>query len=68
MNLHEAERQVLSSLRGAELEAQPNDRTSLEKRGERYWIFLEDWMREAEAYLPAMKANRVSRYFYHVRL
>ena len=43
MNLSEAERQVLATLRGAELEAQPTDRASLEKRGERYWIFLEDW-------------------------
>ncbi len=43
MNLSEAEIQVLASLRGAELEAAPSDRASLEKGGERYWIFLEDW-------------------------
>ncbi len=43
MNLSEAEIQVLASLRGAEIEEQPTDRTSLEKGGERYWIFLEDW-------------------------
>ena len=43
MNLSEAERQVLATLQGAELEAQPTDQASLEKRGERYWIFLEDW-------------------------
>lgn len=43
MNLSEAEIQVLATLRGVQLEAQSTDRTSLEKRGERYWIFLEDW-------------------------
>ncbi len=43
MNLTEAECQVLATLQGAELEVQPTDRASLEKRGERYWIFLEDW-------------------------
>ncbi len=43
MNLSEAERQVLATLQGAELEAQPTDRAFLAKRGERYWIFLEDW-------------------------
>ncbi|MFQ5957996.1 MAG: class I SAM-dependent methyltransferase [Alphaproteobacteria bacterium] len=43
MNLSEAERQVLATLRGAELETQSTDQRSLEKRGERYWIFLEDW-------------------------
>ena len=43
MNLSEAERQVLATLRGAELNAQPTDRASLDKCGERYWIFLEDW-------------------------
>ena len=43
MNPSEAEIQVLAILRGAELEAQPTDRASLEKRGERYWIYLEDW-------------------------
>ena len=43
MNLSEAERQVLATLQGAELNAQPTDRASLDKCGERYWIFLEDW-------------------------
>ena len=43
MNLNEAETQVLATLQGAELETQPADRVSLEKGGERYWIFLEDW-------------------------
>jgi ubiquinone/menaquinone biosynthesis C-methylase UbiE len=43
MNLSEAEIQVLATLQGAELETQPTDRVSLEKGGERYWIFLEDW-------------------------
>ncbi len=43
MNPSEAEIQVLAILRGAELEAQPTDWASLEKRGERYWIYLEDW-------------------------
>ena len=43
MNLSEAERQVLATLHGAELEAQPTDQASLKKRGECYWIFLEDW-------------------------
>ncbi len=43
MTPSEAEVQVLASLRGAELEAQPTDRASLNKRGGRHWIFLEDW-------------------------
>ena len=43
MNLSEAERQVLATLRGAELDAKSTGRADLEKRGERYWIFLEDW-------------------------
>ena len=43
MNLSEAECQVLACLRGAELDGQPSDRASLDKRGEGYWIFLEDW-------------------------
>ena len=43
MKLSEAEIQVLASLRGAEIEKEPTDRASLEKGGERYWIFLEDW-------------------------
>ena len=43
MNPSEAEIQVLASLQGAEIKEQPTDRASLEKGGERYWIFLEDW-------------------------
>ena len=43
MTPSEAEIQVFAILRGAELEARPTDRASLEKRGERYWIYLEDW-------------------------
>ncbi len=43
MNLSEAERQVLATLRGAELDAAPTDRANLEQRGECYWIFREDW-------------------------
>jgi len=42
-NLSEAEIQVLASLQAAELDATPTDRATLEKGGERYWIFLEDW-------------------------
>jgi len=43
MNLSEAERQVLATLRGAELDAAATDRASLDQRGECYWIFREDW-------------------------
>ncbi len=43
MNLSEAEIQVLASLEKASIEAAPTDRASLEKDGERYWIWLEDW-------------------------
>ncbi len=43
MDLAEAEIQVLASLHEAEIELRPTDRASLEKGGERYWIFLEDW-------------------------
>ncbi|MHA1528824.1 MAG: class I SAM-dependent methyltransferase [Alphaproteobacteria bacterium] len=43
MNLTEAEIQVLASLQAAELDAKPTDKATLEKGGERYWIFLEDW-------------------------
>ena len=43
MNLSEAEIQVLASLQAAELDSAPTDRAALEKGGERYWIFLEDW-------------------------
>jgi hypothetical protein len=43
MDFNEAERQLLATLRGAEIEARPCDRAALEKYGERYWIFQEDW-------------------------
>ncbi len=43
MDLNEAERQLLATLRGAEIEAAPCDRAALEQRGARYWIFQEDW-------------------------
>ncbi len=43
MNPSEAEIQVLASLQGAVIKEEPTDRASLEKGGERYWIFLEDW-------------------------
>ena len=43
MNLSEAEIQVLATLEKAGIDAAPNDRASLEKSGERYWIFHEDW-------------------------
>ncbi len=43
MNLSEAEIQVLASLRRAEIEAEPSDKATLEKHGERYWVFREDW-------------------------
>ncbi len=53
MNLSEAEIQVLASLQAAELDATPTDRATLEKGGERYWIFLEDW---SEAF-PSLTAK-----------
>ena len=53
MNLSEAEIQVLASLQAAELDAAPTDRATLEKGGERYWIFLEDW---SEAF-PSLTAK-----------
>jgi len=43
MSLSEAEIQVLASLEKAGVEAAPTDRASLEKSGERYSIYLEDW-------------------------
>ena len=43
MNLSEAEIQILAQMRGAELDSTPTDRQSLETRGDRYWIYLEDW-------------------------
>lgn len=43
MPLTEAEIQVLASLHKAETENGPSDKASLEKGGDRYWIFQEDW-------------------------
>lgn len=43
MNLEEAEIQVLASMFGAESDNESVDRASLEKRGQRYWFYLEDW-------------------------
>jgi ubiquinone/menaquinone biosynthesis C-methylase UbiE len=43
MNLDEAERQVLATLHRAALDTEPTDREALEKRGECYWIYREDW-------------------------
>lgn len=43
MELSEAEIQVLASVHQAEADALQCDRTSLEKGGERNWIFREDW-------------------------
>ena len=43
MTLDEAEIQLLASLRKAELEGLGADRASLERSGERYWTYLEDW-------------------------
>ncbi len=43
MDLSEAEIQVLASVQAAELDAAPADRATLEKGGERFWMFLEDW-------------------------
>ena len=50
MSLSEAESQVLATLKRAESEGSASDRQSLEKSGERYWIFKEDW---SDAY-PAL--------------
>jgi hypothetical protein len=43
MDLSEAEIQLLAALHGAAEEDEPTDRAALAKRGERYWIYLEDW-------------------------
>ncbi|MFV2031269.1 MAG: class I SAM-dependent methyltransferase [Gammaproteobacteria bacterium] len=45
MNLSEAEIQLLAILQAAELENNPSDRGSLDKQGERYGDYLEDWSR-----------------------
>jgi len=42
-DLNEPEIQVLASLQQADDESLPADRASLEKGGERYWIYREDW-------------------------
>ena len=42
-DLNEAEIQVLASLHKAQEESSLSDRASLEKGGERYWIYREDW-------------------------
>jgi ubiquinone/menaquinone biosynthesis C-methylase UbiE len=43
MDLNEAEIQVLASVQAAELDAAPTDRATLEKGGERFSEYLEDW-------------------------
>jgi len=43
MDLSEAEIQVLASVQAAELNATPTNRAALEKSGERFSEFLEDW-------------------------
>ena len=43
MDVNEAEIQILASLSILEAESSPTDRRSLEARGERYWIFKENW-------------------------
>jgi SAM-dependent methyltransferase len=43
VDLIEAEIQLLASLFPVEDESLPRDRTSLEKGGERFWIWQEDW-------------------------
>lgn len=41
--MHEADIQVLASIRRAEHEGNSSDRESLEKGSDRYWKYLEDW-------------------------
>jgi ubiquinone/menaquinone biosynthesis C-methylase UbiE len=41
--MNEAEIQVLASIRRAEINGEPADRETLEKGGDRYWKYLEDW-------------------------
>ncbi len=43
MELNEAEIQVLAQIRGAGIDSEPTDRESLENRGDKYWIYREDW-------------------------
>jgi len=47
MELSEAEIQVLASLEKADNEGEPTDKSSLEAKASRFWIFREDW---SEAY------------------
>ena len=43
MDLSEGEIQHLATLHGAVQDGEATDRTALEKRGECYWIYQEDW-------------------------
>ena len=43
MDLTEAEIQVLASIYRIDKEGNRADRAAVEKRGERYWVFKEDW-------------------------
>ena len=43
MDLTEGEIQVLASIRQLEVEGRSVDEVALNERGERYWIFKEDW-------------------------
>ena len=47
MELSEAEIQVLASMEKADIEGEPTDKSSLEAKASRFWIFREDW---SEAY------------------
>ena len=59
-DLNEAEIQVLASLQQAADEALPADRASLEKGGERYWIYREDWSEGRDA-LYGGRCQRVAQ-------
>ena len=48
MDLTEAEIQVLASIRNIEANGNVADDSALAKRGERYWIFKEDWTNVCE--------------------
>jgi ubiquinone/menaquinone biosynthesis C-methylase UbiE len=41
--MHEADIQVLASIRRAEVEGESSDRAALENGADRYWKYLEDW-------------------------
>lgn len=43
MDLSEAEIQILASIKAVELQGQTPDTATLERRGEEYWIFKQDW-------------------------